>query len=151
MKLHLYYVVPIVRDSLQVAVDPKCWYGLHFDRVISSKLTDYDKEKEYKAFLDNCKWQIEKYRYYSLDHFEKIPNSRELNGFKNAIKVRLQKTIDKSYVILRPVDEKYENRNGSILIWIFVSFGVGFSLLLIALIFPGYNRFYHEEIMSKKK
>jgi rhomboid protease GluP len=82
---------------------------------------------------------MNKYEFHSLDHFERKPTSDDRQNYLKAIEARTKQTANDSFIVLEPIKEKYEDRNGNKFAWIFGSFGIGLSVLLFALIWPGYS------------
>lgn len=68
-----------------------------------------------------------------------------------AIEARTKQSADESYIVLEPIQESYDKRNGNKLAWIFGSFAIGFSVLLLALIFPGYSEIERQRFLQGKK
>ena len=68
-----------------------------------------------------------------------------------AIEARTKQPVDESYIVLDPIQESYDKRNGNKFVWIFGSFAIGFSVLLLALIFPGYSEIERIRFLQGKK
>lgn len=152
LNFEVYFVTPILRDTSQKINNiPKHWYGVKFNEQISNKISNEEKEQKYRAFYDDCVEKMNKYKFHSLDHFERKPTSDDRQNYLKAIEARIKQTADDSFVVLEPIQEKYEDRNGNKFAWIFGSFGIGFSVLLFALIWPGYSESERQRYITGKK
>ena len=94
---------------------------------------------------------MNKYEFHSLDHFEKTPTSDDRQNYMKAIEARTKQPTNESFIVLEPIKEKYEDRNGKKFVWIFGSFGIGLSVLLFALIWPGYSETERKRFLAGKK
>ncbi len=72
-------------------------------------------------------------------------------NYLKAIEARSKQTADDSFIVLEPIQEKYEDRNGNKFTWIFGSFGIGFGVLLFALIWPGYSESEKKQVFNREK
>ncbi|WP_204251671.1 hypothetical protein [Flavobacterium ginsenosidimutans] len=151
LNFDIYFVVPIFdRKSTNINDIPKYWYGVSFHEHTRSRRSDYRNKNLYQEFYNYCLNNMKEYDFYSLDHFERTPTSDEKQNFIKAIEARTQKKSE-SYIILEPITQKYEKRNGNKFQWIFGSFGIGFSILLFALIWPKYNEGEMRKFTTSKK
>lgn len=152
LNFDVYFVTPILKDTTKrISSNPKHWYGVKYHKQISNKISNEEKEARYKAFYDECIQKINKYEFYSLDHFERKPTSDDRQNYLKAIEARIKQTADDSFIVLEPINEKYEDRNGNTFAWTFGSFGIGFAVLLFALIWPGYSETEKKRFLSGKK
>ena len=152
LNFDIFFVIPIIENqSEKINTIPKYWYGVEFNEQISNKISDDEKENKYEVFYDECIEKMNKYDFYSLDHFERLPTSDDRKNYLKAIESRIIQTADDSFIVLEPIKEKYEDRNGNKFAWIFGSFGIGLCVLLFALIWPGYNETEKKRFLSGKK
>lgn len=141
LNFDVYFVHPIASDTLEFLTEmPKHWYGIKYKEQISNKISQEEKERKYKAFYEECIQKISRYDYHDLDHFERTPTSSDKENFLKAIEARIQQPAGEDFVVLEPVMEPYESRNGNKFAWIFGSFGIGLGVLLFALIWPGFSQ-----------
>lgn len=80
-----------------------------------------------------------------------MPTSDDRQYYLKTIEGKISETADDSFVVLEPRKEKYADRNGNKFAWIFGSFGIGFSILLFSLIWPGYSETERKRFLSGKK
>lgn len=152
LNFDVYFVLPIIEKSLQkITTTPKYWYGVNFKEKISNKISDSEKEKKYEIFYNESLEKIKTYDFYAQDHFERTPTSDAKENYIKAIKARTKESTKVDFIILEPVKEKYENRNGNKLAWSFGSFAIGFTILLFALIWPNYSELEMKRFKSRKK
>lgn len=152
LNFDIYFIMPIVADTSQHITDiPKHWYGVKYKEQISNKISNEEKERKYKEFYDECIQKMNNYNFHSLDHFERKPKSDDRINFLKAIEARINQPTDESFIVLEPVQETYESRNGNKFAWIFGSFGIGFGVLLLSLIFPGFSESERKRFLSGKK
>lgn len=152
LNFDIFFVIPILKDTSEKINDiPKYWYGVQFKEQISNKISSDEKEKKYKEFYDECIEKINRYEFHSLDHFERTPTSDDRQNFLEAIAARTKRTANDNFIVLEPIKEKYEDRNGNKLVWIFGSFGIGLCVLLFSLIWPGYSESERKRFLAGKK
>jgi rhomboid protease GluP len=152
LNFDVYFVTPILKDSTEIIKNiPKYWYGVKFKEQISNKISNEEKEKKYQAFYNDCIEKMNKYEFHSLDHFERKPTSDDRQNFLKAIEARTKQTADDNFIVLEPIKEKFEDRNGNKFAWIFGSFGIGLGVLLFSLIWPGYSETERKRFLSGKK
>jgi len=152
LNFDVYFVTPILSDTSERINDiPKFWYGVKYHEQISNKISDEEKESNYQAFYNSCIQKMNRYNFHSLDHFERIPNSDARVNYLKAIEARTKQTADDSFIVLEPIQEKYEDRNGNKFAWIFGSFGIGLAILLFSLLWTGYDETERKMILKGKK
>lgn len=152
LNFDIYFVTPILKDSTEIIKNiPKYWYGVKFKEQISNKISNEEKEKKYQAFYNDCIEKMNKYEFHSLDHFERKPTSDDRQNFLKAIEARIKQVADDNFIVLEPIKEKFEDRNGNKFAWIFGSFGIGLGVLLFSLIWPGYSETERKRFLSGKK
>jgi len=152
LNINIYFAAPIFANSTQrIEIQPKQWYGVKYKEHISNKLSDEEKERLYKVFFGECVQKMNHYNYYDLDHFERTPTSDHKKCYLKAIENRINKPTDNTFIVLEPIKERFEDRNGTKFLWIFGSFGIGFAALLIALMFPAYSDTERKRFLQGKK
>jgi len=174
LNLDIYFVLPILKDSSEnfywsqeilpapkdsdfVNVTEKThdiakyWFGIHFKKQISNNITEEEKEDLYDDFYDECSEEIERYNFHACHYFERKPTSSDRTNYLKAIETINKETENADFIILEPIQEKFEQRNGSTLEWFFGSFGIGLGILLCLLIWPGYNKPKSKSFFSNKK
>ncbi|CAA9197777.1 rhomboid family intramembrane serine protease [Flavobacterium collinsii] len=152
LNFHIFFVTPIVKNTLEkINTIPKYWYGVDFNEQISNKISNEEKENKYEVFYAECIEKMNKYDFQSLDHFERIPTSDDRINYLKAIESRIKQKANKNFIVLEPIKEKFEERNGNKFAWIFGSFGIGIGVLLFSLIWPRYSETERKRFLSGKK
>jgi len=152
LDFHIFFATPILKlTSERINAIPKYWYGVNFNEQISNKISNEEKERKYEQFYNECIEKMNKYDFHSLDHFERTPTSDDRNNYLKAIESRIKQTAGDDFVVLEPIQEKFEDRNGNKFAWIFGSFGIGLGVLLFALIWPGYSEIERNRFLTGKK
>jgi len=152
LNFDIYFVTPILSNkSEKINEIPKYWYGVNFKEQISNKISNDEKEKNYQAFYNECIEKMNQYDFHSLDHFERKPTSDDRQNYLKAIEARTKQTAGNNFIVLEPIKEKYEDRNGNKFAWIFGSFGIGLGILLFSLIWPGYSEIERKRFLAGKK
>jgi len=152
LNFDIFFVAPIIADTSEQITDiPKHWYGVKYQEQISNKISNGEKDRKYNEFYDECIQKMNTYNFHSLDHFERKPKSDDRTNFLKAIEARIKQPTDESFIILEPIQETYESRNGNKFTWIFGSFGIGLAVLLFALIWPGYSETEKKRFLTGKK
>ena len=148
----IYFVTPIVSDTSKlITAIPKHWYGVKYQEQISNRISEEEKEEKYQAFYNDCLQKMMKYNFYTLDHFKRTPTSDDRQNFLKAIEARTGQAAGEQYVVLEPIQDKYENRNGTKFAWIFGTYAIGLVVLLFSLIWPGYSESERERFLQGKK
>lgn len=138
--MSIYFVSPILVNPKEGPSEiPKYWYGVKYQEKISNKLSSEEKDTIYKSFYNNCLDKMKLYNFYQLNYFERIPDSKDKEGYIKAITARVKQNVDERFVVLIPKQDKYEERNGNKFAWIFGSFGIGLGVLLLILIKPHFS------------
>jgi rhomboid protease GluP len=152
LALTTYFVYPIVTDTSRKMTQTNLyWHGVKFEKQISNETNEQENEIQYEAFYQECLSKMDTFSFHSLAYFERVPKSDERAGFMKAIEVRTKLAADENTVILQPITEPFDQRNGSKFPWIFVSFGIGLAFVLLILYFPTYDRESYEQIKAGKK
>lgn len=151
LNFDVFFVAPITMDmNERISNPPKYWYGVKYHEQISNRISNEEKEQKYQAFYNECLQKMNGYKFHSLDHFERIPNSDDLQNFLKAVEARTNQKSD-DCIVLVPVTESYESRNGNKFAWIFGAFGIGLTVFLLLLIWPGFSETERKRLISGKK
>jgi membrane associated rhomboid family serine protease len=143
--------LPTVKLDLYAATYPKAWLGISFEKSINNSLSSAEKEAGYKEFANSCQQQFDVQRLDKFQYLERYPVGKDLKRFTKAIKSK--GIIDNSIpiIVLKPVYEPFEARNGNTFNWIFGSFGIGAFVFLIALLFRPLKKIEEETTVAIEK
>lgn len=152
LKFDVYFVAPILSSSTEkTASCPRVWYGVKFHEQTRRSRNNEKNAKAFDDFYAKCVRQIAHYDYHALDHFERTPTSHDRTYFLKAIETSIGRAADDSFVVLEPIKENYQDRNGNKLAWVFGAFGIGLVVMLVALSIPGYSEAERQKFLSGKK
>jgi rhomboid protease GluP len=141
LDIDIYFVNPILTHKTQhIVTAPLYWYGVTFNKRISNWGNNANKEKRFRAFLEKCIADMRHYDFHKLDHFEHKPASYDRENFRKAVQIALRKPVNTDFVILQPVKDAYESRNGYKTAWIFASYATGIIIYMLVLISPSLKK-----------
>ncbi|MBT1695992.1 hypothetical protein KK083_03830 [Fulvivirgaceae bacterium PWU4] len=150
LNFHLYFVCPIVRDTVRPPEEFKYWYGVSFKKQISNRLSADEKELEYNSFTKECIQKMNAFQFHDVSYFERLPNNEDRDGYLGAV-ANITKREDNNVVILEPKQGSFENRNGNKLTWIFGSYLIGTTVILLLLLWPRLSKVELERQWRGKK
>lgn len=134
-----YFIYPFKTSNQE----NKYWYGVKFHKQIGNKLTPEKKESLYQQFFEQSIKDFESYKFSEPTYFEVLPHSDDREGFLKAIE-RLSIEKPNELIVIEPREGNFADRNGKKIEWTFGSFGIGFCVFLLALIFPKYHQAEHK-------
>lgn len=137
LNFDVYFVTPVVSaNTARLSRIPKVWYAVHFSEQTSNWTSKAEKEKRYRVFFNKSLAKMNNYNFHDLDHFERLPASSNRDNYLKAIQSRVNAPEFHDFIVLRPIQDKYEDRNGQKVAWIFRAFAIGLAVLMLALIRP---------------
>jgi rhomboid protease GluP len=132
----VYPIVSNVNDSINP--DHNLWYGLKYKKQISSRLSDQEKEEEYKRFWESSVKAFEAYDFKNVTYFQNTPPSEDYVGFSKAIESTGHQTSD-DLTVFTPNRASFSERNGQTLSWTFYWLAIGYGAFLLVLLWPQFN------------
>jgi membrane associated rhomboid family serine protease len=152
MNFHGFFALPIMAvDSDTSKRYFKTWYGIEYRDDISNRLDQYEKELEFQKFQKRIYNEFNSTNLYSLIYFDRIGSNDQHKGLLEAVKVANNYDHSIEPIILKPINEPFENRNGSKFGWIFGSFGIAGSIWLLMILFPSFNELELKKFLSGYK
>jgi rhomboid protease GluP len=142
----IYVALPFTRDLSDTLNSPSAFLSKKYHKQISSKIKGEDREKQWNNFWDESFESFEKDRI-SFTYLERTDNTGDRQRLTTAAKKSALYKTGSPIVILKPIDEPFNQRNGNKLQNIFLSFGIGLLLWFIMIIIPG----LHEDKVKKFK
>ncbi|HMV09400.1 MAG TPA: rhomboid family intramembrane serine protease [Cyclobacteriaceae bacterium] len=143
--MYIYVAVPMLaKQADTTSTECSAWLGLQYHENISNRLKPSEKERRYQEFAAKSQRDFEKEDVSRFVYLDRIGNSDKKQGLLEAIKKNRQFNGDQ--IILVPVSEPFEARNGNKLAWIFGSSLVGLSVWLVMLLIPKINEFQLKRI-----
>jgi len=133
------HFIPVIKDSetktRTILPDTlKSWLGYKYSDCISNRISNQEQEKLIKTFRSDSKNNFELKDISKFVYLKRLGNSDEVEDYQNAI--CNSPLIQSSKIILLPINEPFESRNGNKFDWIYLSFGIGALLWLIMILYP---------------
>jgi rhomboid protease GluP len=152
MNFHGFFTLPIMSiDSDTSKKYFKAWYGIEFTDNISNRLDQSEKEIEYQKFQKRIISEYNSTNLYRFVYFDRIGLNDQHKGLIEAVKVANNYDHSIEPIILKPIDEPFENRNGNKFGWIFGSFGIAGFIWLLMVLFPSFNETELKKFLSGYK
>ncbi len=152
MNFHGFFTLPIMTNESDTSNRYfKTWYGLEYRDNISNRLDQSEKELEYQKFQKRIINEYNNTNLYTLVYYDRIGSNDLHKGLLEAVKVANNYDHSIEPIILKPVDEPFENRNGSKFGWIFGSFGIAGFVWLLMILFPSFNETELKKLLSGYK
>ena len=109
--------------------------GFHYAESLSNRLSEHEKNALYGGFLNNADRALKTASFYSAQYFERVPNSRDLKAYLNAVETMATNPQVNQAIILKPVYKSFEKRSGNKVDWILGTFAAGVVFIFILLMF----------------
>ena len=109
--------------------------GFHYAESLSNRLSDHEKNTLYRGFLNNADQALKTASFYSAQYFERVPNSRDLKAYLNAVETMATNPQVNQAIILKPVYKSFEQRSGNKVDWILGTFAAGVVFIFVLLMF----------------
>jgi membrane associated rhomboid family serine protease len=116
-------------------IAPVAWLGVKFKKTISSHLSIPERKKRFEQFATACDSDFRREKLDEFIYLERTPNSKDTRYFMEAVRYPDDVEMTGEPIILIPLFEPFEARNGHKLAWVFGSLGIGSVLFLIFLLF----------------
>lgn len=135
LDFYIYTITPILNTPKDTLKD-NCNYWLckRYLKTISSHVDDVIKEREYNDFLSSTHQEY-KSAPITFSYLELMDHKRDLKYYESALKRAYYKSVTGTDIFFSAAEDKFENRNGKKLLWVFLSSLIGlvvFGLLLLA-------------------
>ena len=128
LNLHQYHAIPF-RNTDAVYI------GFHYHESISNGLSDVEKNRSYRAFLQSSTIALDGSNFYASQYFEKLSNSDQLDGYTKAIQISSNHSTGDEVIVLKPVFTSFSERVGNKLPWMIGSYIMGTFIVLLFLLF----------------
>lgn len=152
MNFHGFFTLPIMNNYSDTSKRYfKVWYGIEYKDNISNRLDQSEKELEYQKFQKRIINEFNSTNLYRLVYFDRIGSNDQHKGLLEAVKVTENYDHSIEPIILKPIDEPFENRNGNKFGWIFGSFGIAGFIWLIMILVPSFNEREQKRFLSGYK
>ena len=138
--MHMYVVLPILVGSEAYKPNSRClaWIGIEYSDQISNRLEAKEKDEKFQAFAVECQKDFDKKNFNQFVYLDRVGNTDEGDGFKEAVKNNPKYQTNNPAVFLA-VNEPFENRTGNSFAWIFGAFGIASFVWFIMLLIPKFD------------
>ncbi|EHQ26251.1 Rhomboid family protein [Mucilaginibacter paludis DSM 18603] len=113
---------------------PVAWFAVKYAKTISNRLSPAEKEENYKEFAKGSEADFESKNLADFIYLDRMRENFDFKDYKQAILTKDTTGIN-PIIILSPINEPFELRNGNKFVWIFGSLGIGSAIFLIFLLF----------------
>ncbi|OCA73355.1 rhomboid family intramembrane serine protease [Chryseobacterium arthrosphaerae] len=146
--MFIYVVMPILDNKSGTNNHiHQYWLGKKYFKQVSNRLSDEEKEREYKLFAEESEKNFDTANFNRFSYLEKIGNTEDHDEYNKALE-KIEKYSSTDNIIFEPKTEPFEVRNGKKLSWILGSLGIGLLSYFILLLFP---KFQEKELETFKK
>ncbi|SFN18820.1 Membrane associated serine protease, rhomboid family [Chitinophaga sp. YR627] len=135
--MQLFVVVPILESEKDTSSkEPAAWLGIRYNKTISNRLDNNEKETKYQEFVSESEVDFEKKDLSAFVYLERMGTDNFEEGYINAIKSN--PVYKPNGVVLRGVNKPFAERNGQTLLWLIIAALIGavsmFGLLAISVL-----------------
>lgn len=119
-----------------VSQKPKAWLCLKYMRTINNRLSNEEKESQYRQFLEGTQRHFDGRNLSNFSYLQRTGVNDDRLGFEQAIKTKIndEKIL---HFLLEPKEEPFQARFGSRLSWLLGSLTVGSMVWLALIMIPG--------------
>ncbi|HEY2584071.1 MAG TPA: rhomboid family intramembrane serine protease [Mucilaginibacter sp.] len=131
------YQVPDTLASIRddnVHYAPSAWIGVRYEKTIRNKLSPEKKQAAYEEFATESQRDFNSKPLDKFIYLDRIGTSKDLKNYIAAVTAKGD-SLNDPVIVLSPVNEPFEARNGQKLPWIFGSFAIGAVIFMITLLF----------------
>ncbi len=134
LNVELFVTYPItINDNDSATVNNVYWYGLSFKEQFNNRLSDEEIDTLYSRFMDRSLEKLGNNNIKQAKYFERLMLKDDSEYYLKAIN-SFTKSTTENVVVLIPHTNSFESRNGNKLFWIFISYAIGLSLMVLVLI-----------------
>lgn len=136
LNLDIYVVLPFTAGLADTLRSPSAFLSIKYHKQISSKVSDFERKYEWERFWEKSFKSFDEEPIH-FKYLERIASTEDKDNFVIAAENSGLYKPASSFVILKYIDEPFEERNGNKLGYIFLSFGIGAFVWFIMIIIPG--------------
>lgn len=133
--MHIYVAMPIlttVKDTSKLTC--KFWLGKKYSMQVSSRLSNAEKQIEFKKFSETTEQEFKNYNFKDFEYLELEGNTEDHDNFDEAIEQNTQYDLNEPLLLIAR-HEPFKNRNGKKLLWFSGTLGGGILIWFVFLIF----------------
>jgi hypothetical protein len=118
----------------QQKIFPVIWLAVKYSKTVSNDLSTDEKQQEFRALVVESDTNFRHTKFEKFNYLDRLPFNKDLFNYINAVKKRGD-APDTAPVLLLPVFQSFDARNGNKLFWMLLSLGLGSGIFLIILNF----------------
>ena len=131
--MYLYVTTPLLASEADTStLQCPAWLGKEYKKTINNNLAPEVKEARFREFVNSSEYKFKSEAMAEFQYLDRVGYSSGLDGLMNAAKGN---TFVGPPIVLTPVNEPFEERNGSKLAWIAITSLAGLTIWSI-MIFP---------------
>lgn len=136
LNFDIYIAMPFTADLQDTLQSPAAFLSTHYHEQISSKIPDSEQQEKWENFWNES---FEKFdsTQIKFTYLEKIGNNEKREHFHVAAKKSDLYQTGGQTIILNPIREPFNQRNGNKLLYIILSFVLGFAVWFFMVMVPG--------------
>lgn len=151
-----YYAIPFAKSNVTNTQEvANVWYCISFHKIINNREDEVYKKEVYETFYKECINRLNTTNFENIAYFERMGKSSTYKNSLKAINSVIPGTINKEKkdlpILLKPVNDKFEERVGNLIPWFFLFLISGLLTIALLLLWPSYNKKKHENILKGKK
>jgi rhomboid protease GluP len=137
LNFYVYFAVPVLDAEKDTGTNTcPAWLGYTYHKTLDNTLSKEEHNTSFKAFEKECIAEFNLKRLEKFNYLDRIRNTVESYGLTAAAEQQQKYAVTGNPVILKPVEEPFEARNGSSFEWISGTFGLGLLIWLLMIIIP---------------
>jgi membrane associated rhomboid family serine protease len=150
--MNIYAVVPIFeKPSDTISSIPSSWLAVEYSERISNRLTASEKEKKFHEFTNKSELDFRNKNLSDFKYLDHLGNSDQKDGLTKAVENnKFFKNKSTDPIILKGINEPFENRNGNKLIDLIISIIVCSLIWLIMILIPKIDQRHLTRIKAGK-
>ncbi|MGX5689429.1 rhomboid family intramembrane serine protease [Arcticibacter tournemirensis] len=129
------------------------WLCIRYNKQISSRLSDKEKERLYNEFIHDSEREFERSDLTGFHYLKRVPQGSDRRNYLEAVRNSTNENADNPHLLV-PVYEPFNARGGNKLAWIFRSFLIVCAVFALMLLFPKLNtvklRLYNKPMPAKR-
>lgn len=149
IKINFYVVSPITINRYDAArTNYPVWYGLSFEKNINNTLDEKEKEKLWNEFHNKSIEEFENKDLMEFKYFERISYNDKYENYSKAVEKTKLNSDSLKPIILIPVNDDFENRNGNKMLLAIITLIVGMFFILTIVLFVPLDEDYYNKMIK---
>ncbi|WP_344825000.1 rhomboid family intramembrane serine protease [Chryseobacterium ginsenosidimutans] len=150
--LHIYAAVPIFEKPSDTASSiPLSWLAVEYSEKISNRLTANEKETKFREFTNKSELDFRSKNLSDFKYLDRLGNSDQKEGLTKAVENNMFfKNKSPDPIILKSINEPFENRNGNKVKSLILSITICPLVWLIIILIPKIDQRHLTRIKAGK-